>query len=548
MPHALENLPPEILHLILGHLGIECCSTDKIEWADAHFRRSLQKPNQPSWSSLKLQPLLSLCLVSKHLCHAVQPILCCNFAPGYGDSWHSRLYTWDGRLLSFLGTVARRRDLAKFVKRIHILPHLLQASREAVEKEKRNRQRMWEEYIRGLPQDERLRLPSEPPTCPISVSDHLQPPQPELRQAIGEEEARDTLREVAIALRLNAPEQRVAAKDLVTLLIAALPKLEHCSLFLGPPSYMMSVTSAALLTAELSQLPLRTLSLSVLRTEEKRFDLDRNVRLLFEVSPCLETLNLHKCYGIQQQQQQAATLPLLPRLKHIRITCSRLNEQGLKLILNSCNNLCSFTYEAGPHFVDDGSAGQWDCSDHFRLRSAARYLTRHHHHRKTLQSVHIDLRNRGGDPVTTPSPFSFRELTALKHLFLNLDEFHSMFFLHPGTDDSTILTKVLPDGLSSLHLAGRIGEDLPRLERGLFGLGEAAVEGRFQHLKEVRWDINARLHTEDAVRALLAVAGIDFAYDSWPESRMSAYHGDSIPPANFENQCHAFPDCEDDDL
>jgi hypothetical protein len=382
--------------------------------------------------------------------------------------------------------------------------------------------------------DEKVLLPPDVDTCYWpTVSEQ---PQPELRQSILEEEARDTLREVAIALRIKKPEQ-LSAKDLITLLIAALPKLEHCSLFFGPSSYMITVHPETLSAAGILQLPLQTINLSVLHTAEIRFDFDCNARALLELSPCVEMLNLHKCYGTRQQ----AALPFLPSLKHIRITSSRLNEQGLENILNSCDSLCSFIYEAGVHFVNGGSEGRWDCSDHFQLYNTAKYLSRH---RKTLESVHIDLRRRGGDPAT-PRSFSFRELTALKHLFLNLDEFHSRFFIHSWTDDSQILVQILPSGINSLHLAGRIGDDLPRLEKSLLGLGEAAVKGQFQNLKEVRWDRKAKLDAEDAVRSLLADAGVDFAYHSWPETRLSFYQGDSIPPANFENPYYSLPDSDD---
>ncbi|PKY02819.1 hypothetical protein P168DRAFT_192021 [Aspergillus campestris IBT 28561] len=522
MSPALDHLPREILHMTLAYLDIDCRYSTEFEPPDAHFRYSRQKLDQPSWYSLRLQPLLSLCLVSKRLCSAIQPILYSEFMLGYGDSWRSELYTWDGRLLSFLQTVARRRDLAEFVKRIHILPHLLQASLKALEKEERDRQRLLNEG------KARAR------------------PNPELRQSILKAEARDTLREIAVALRIKEPK-RLSAKDLVTLLIAALPKLEHCSLFIGPDSDMISVDTATLSAAGISQLPLRTINLSVLRTAEKYFDLDYNARALLDVSPCLETLNLHKCYGTLYKYygtRKRAALPFLPRLKHVRITSSRLSEQGLENILNSCDSLCSFTYEAGGHLGEDWSEETWDCSDHFQLRNAARYLSRH---RKTLKSVHIDLRHRGGNPAT-PSPFSFRELTALKHLFLNLDEFHSRFFMHRWTDDSQILVQILPSGVDSLHLAGRIGEDIPRLEKALLGLGEAALKGQFQNLKEVRWDENAKLHAEDAVRSLFADAGVDFAYDSWPLTRLSFYQGDYTPPGNFEHPYWAMPDSDYSDL
>jgi hypothetical protein len=550
MSLTLNHLPLEVLHIILVYLGIECRYTDHLEPPDTPHRIS-QTPDQPSWYSLKLQPLLSLCLVSKRLCNVFQPILYHEFMLGCGDSWCSELYTWDGRLLSFLRTVARRRDLAGFVKRIRIVPHLLQASREALEKKERDRHGIWKERgARYQMLDGKTLVSPVPPQIDISSSPRAIPTHflpelkgtiysegPKLRQSILEEEAHDTLHEVAVALRIKKPE-RLSAKDLITLLIAALPNLQHCSLFVGLDLNMSAVHSATLSVAGISQLPLRTINVSVLRHDDKDFELDSIARALLEVSPCLEMLNLHRCNGTQQQ----AVLPSLPSLKHIRIMCSRLNEQTLENLLNSCNSLCSFTYEARKSLFSSLPEREWDCSDHFQLHNAARYLSRH---RKTLESVHIDLRKRGGDPAI-PSSFSFRELTALKHLFLNLDEFHSRFFMHRWTDDQ-IFVQILPSGINSLHLAGQIGEDLPRLEKSLLGLAEAAVKGKFKNLKEVRWDTKAKLDAEDAVKSLLADAGVDFAYDSWPETSLSFYQSVNIPIANFKNPFWAFLDSVDED-
>ncbi|KAL2823711.1 hypothetical protein BDW59DRAFT_163078 [Aspergillus cavernicola] len=154
--------------------------------------------------------------------------------------------------------------------------------------------------------------------------------------------------------------------------------------------------------------------------------------------------------------------------------------------------------------------------------------------RDTLREVAVALR------IKKPERLSTKDLITLLIAALP-----SRFFMHRWTDDSQLLVQILPSGVNSLHLAGRIGEDLPRLEKGMLGLGEAAVKGQFQTLKEVRWDIKAKLDAEDAVRSLLADAGVDFAYDSSPETRLSFYQGDSIPPANFENPYYSLPDSDD---
>ncbi|KAL4810801.1 hypothetical protein BDV18DRAFT_155414 [Aspergillus unguis] len=552
---ALDRMPPEILHITLSYLSIECRNLDTLEASNEHFRYSPQKPDQQSLSSLNLQHLYSLCLVSKRLYNAIQPLLYREFTLGYGDSWKSEPYTWDGRLLSFLRTVARRRDLAGFVKRVHILPQLLQASQAALDKEERDRQEKLEELERRTcPPGWKLARPPEVDISGLFHPDDL--PKPQLKPCITEDEARETLREVRAALKIN-PSKKLAAKDLVTLLVAALSNLQQCSLVFGPESDMSAVHPATLAAAGITKLPLRALNISVLRSKDKPLDFDSYIRPLLTVSPSLEILNLHRCYaatpeGKPRTRQQA--FPSIPNLQHIRITSSRLNEKSLENILSSCTGLRSFTYEAAYRhvdrpptivgefmsFVDDGS--RWDCSDHFQLRNAVGYLERHC---ETLESVHIDLRRRGGEPAVLGT-FSFREFVVLKNLVLNLDEFHSRFFKHNPGLEHQLLTRILPPNIISFCLIGRIGKDVPRLEKGLIGLADAVGKGQFPALKVVKWDSKDRLdaNTVDAVlRPMFVKAAVEFVYVPWLRDT-----GGDLPP-NFENPAYALPDSDDfDDL
>ncbi|KAL4737690.1 hypothetical protein BDV11DRAFT_152052 [Aspergillus similis] len=68
----------------------------------------------------------------------------------------------------------------------------------------------------------------------------------------------------------------------------------------------------------------------------------------------------------------------------------------------------------------------------------------------------------------------------LETLFLDLDGLTAGFFRHCWTDDSQFSAQILPPGVNSLHLAGHIGKDVPRLEKGLLGLRDADVKGQFQ--------------------------------------------------------------------
>ncbi|KAF7539398.1 hypothetical protein G7054_g2207 [Neopestalotiopsis clavispora] len=78
-----------------------------------------QQHDAPSWSSLESHALYSVCLVSKHLRDVARPIPYHGFMPGYGNSWRSSRYTWEGRLTSLMRTVAERCGLAAQVRILH---------------------------------------------------------------------------------------------------------------------------------------------------------------------------------------------------------------------------------------------------------------------------------------------------------------------------------------------------------------------------------------------------------------------------------------------
>ncbi|KAL4967651.1 uncharacterized protein BDV14DRAFT_197665 [Aspergillus stella-maris] len=183
--------------------------------------------------------------------------------------------------------------------------------------------------------------------------------------------------------------------------------------------------------------------------------------------------------------------PRLPNLKHINFTFSRLDEHSLQGILASCNNLCSFSYESAhsSNFFRDGYFDPHNDGDHFYLSNAVKYLS---YHRRTLKSIHLDLRRRVQDKDWKDSKarFSFRGFLALEHLFLNLDEFHTRFWLRD--DDHQLFVQVLPPNIVSLDLAGFIGSQLPRLELALSGLADAVSAGQFARLNRLRWDRNEK--------------------------------------------------------
>ncbi|GES62571.1 hypothetical protein ATEIFO6365_0005071200 [Aspergillus terreus] len=521
-PASLHRLPIEVLHMILGYLRFHCSGGRLPEPPDAYFCGDQQEPDQPAWYSLKLQPLVSLCLVSRRLCKVAQGFLYHDFMLGYGDSWRSELYTWDGRLTSFMRTVAHRRDLAAHVKRIYIHPYLLECFDEEKALDEHEAASEW-------PGSE---WPG--PGCPSTPMLHRAHP----RQRISEDEARSALREVAHALKIRSLKQ-LSARDLVTVLILELPNLEHCSLQVG--LYKEDVApSRALQAAGISHLPIKTIDVSLRASSleahhHSLFYLDQRVGALLDVSQCLETLNLHMCYG-----SSTGLFPTLPNLKNLRLSFSRFSERNLRGLLSSCRSLRTFLYEAtyAPYNPDvDLFRGY----DHFQLSDAVKYLSLH---RETLESVHLDLRKRGltFSPPVPRAIFSLKKFTVLKDLFLNLDEFHTRFMAADPLGDQELLVQILPSSIVSLNLAGSITEELPRLEESLFGLAHAVSHGQFPKLKQVRWDEKEKLNDELGVRSMFATAGVNFDYNRWPMSMTTLGDGDWSPQPNYYNIFSEDPD------
>ncbi|KAL3489525.1 hypothetical protein BJX62DRAFT_252619 [Aspergillus germanicus] len=440
---ALDYLPLEIIHLVFNHLGFNTSSNLVPEPPDAYFIGDQQDPDEPPWYSQKLQPLLSLCLVSKRWRSLAQPILYREITLGYGDSWHSKQYTWAGRVVSFMRTVARRPDLAALVKRIHIHSPL-----------------------------ERMR-----------ITDMV---------------ARDVLTEVAGAFQLKELG-KLTLFDLIAALIIELPNLKRCTFQLQPDSWeIVALDKAHVPAAGISPLLLTTIDVSLCATREE-VEYAFGHFFLLNVSTRLETLNLHMYYAISRAERDP--FPSLPNLKTLRLTHSWLSALSLERFLSSCGSLQTFFYEATskPHWPPlNPLEREYPGDNHFRLPDAVWHL-RGYGHCKTLKSA----------------------FTKLKHLILNLDEFHTQSMaLDPRDEDNTqLFATLLPQTLVSLHLCGRIAEDLHRLESSLWGLAGAMLDVQFPTLEQIRWDKNESLSALFPIRTMIGARDVSFEYASWPLSK-----------------------------
>ncbi|KAG7292614.1 hypothetical protein NEMBOFW57_002649 [Staphylotrichum longicolle] len=161
---------------------------------------------------------------------------------------------------------------------------------------------------------------------------------------------------------------------------------------------------------------------------------------------------------------------------------------------------------------------------HFQPSEAIRHLRLH---KTTLESLHLDLRGIGRPPTPyagdeRPLSETLRDFSSLRHVLLSV----SMLCNHRGmasytTDDSKLLTTLLPSTITSLHLAGTLGADTPRLARALLHLSKLAGE-EFKTLRRVRCDtLLARDGLADyEIEEAFAASDVDFGFDSLPLSEL----------------------------
>ncbi|KAK4454906.1 hypothetical protein QBC34DRAFT_391027 [Podospora aff. communis PSN243] len=104
-------LPNELLLMV-----IEAAYEPALVWEAA-------EPADPDPSKIRLvlKTIYNLCLVSRWFRSAAQPIMYREFSFGYGQNWQPAPWrSWNGRLASFITTLAARPDLAAQMKRAFI--------------------------------------------------------------------------------------------------------------------------------------------------------------------------------------------------------------------------------------------------------------------------------------------------------------------------------------------------------------------------------------------------------------------------------------------
>ncbi|KAH6889828.1 hypothetical protein B0T10DRAFT_486892, partial [Thelonectria olida] len=439
---SLSTLPAEILQQIFGHFCLHCQGEHDKAWDAIPIkpRETKQRPRDRSWYSLDRHALFSLCLTSKRLQLVAERVLYHEFVLGYGDSWDTDQYHWDGRFLSFMRTIASRRDLAQLVQSVYISPQLINASC-SIEELKDVRSVLTEAaasigillldawrrrasvvaYPEGAGWEE---------TFPLFIKYFLDP------KAEWTDERRK-----ALYVETSETGRCWLHAELLAVLIACLPNLQQLSIDNNAewPIHGLPVSAFA------------ALNVSVLGL--KRYDYGLGARAVFDLATGLEELNIHK-HAPEVNIQ-------LPGVKILRITQAIFMEEDLESLLKACTSgLRTFAYDAAEQ-------NPFVLTVHHQPSFAVRLLQEH---KETLTHVHYDVSLRK-DMRRVDSSLSFRDFPVLESLLISAVLIRD--YLTPDPPDYPIdeaLARLLPAGLRVLSIRDFYDEGVKNALLGLVDL------------------------------------------------------------------------------
>ncbi|KAM0356428.1 hypothetical protein ACHAP4_007009 [Fusarium culmorum] len=414
-PSSTTRLPNEILFNIFSHFCLHCQDYYNESWDERPLRaikpcREEQQPDAKSWYSIERNTLFAACLASKGLRDIAQPILYHEFVLGYGDSWKSDLYDWEGRLISFIRTLARRPDLCRQVKVVYINTRLFTSNDEgkratlleAARALKIDLPAVWNQRASNI-------LASEAEDWPEVYSIFLSTYLDESRDLTEKQERR--LRRAMD--QSPAPAWRWLNSELIAMLIAQTHAVQYFSIQGNRTWPTKGLPESSLRSLGVVNLPLKTLDLGIAANS------------LIELSPTLRTLNLHDYSGDLSSWDTE-----LPHLKTLRITNDYLTANTLRRLLDACTGgLVAFEFEAYKRVDESPRCGFEDYENytpapphmlrdsHFQPSDVIKILQKH---KNTLRILHLNLTNREYRTKKIPLDVNLKDFSTLQHVFINV--------------------------------------------------------------------------------------------------------------------------------
>ncbi|KAG4272521.1 hypothetical protein FPRO04_10474 [Fusarium proliferatum] len=471
--------------------------------------REPQQPDQKSWYSIEKYTLFSLAASCKSLHAVAEDILYHDFAPGYGDSELSKLYTFGNRLNQFMRTVGRRKDLADRVRLLFVHPkhsngsvkRIVLALRQGAADLGIDIAEAWRHRAEcftnswALEQIQMLGRQEEYPFMLNSAFTDEIEEYPLLSSSRQYYLERDM---VPKNYSMTANKlYRALHHELIPMLIALLPKLSHIIYKYNSAFHMFEHTALdALGVTELTYL--RTL------------EVDKDLFSILKRAPNLEQLDITESPFPERDEVSGGS--------HFKIRTLRLEDTSSPSELSkglsfAAKDLRSLVVESSGAF-----SMPW---------VSANVIEKMRGFRHSLETLHLDLR---GVKVTSDGrACTFRDFGKLQRVLINT---RLMFKISP---DRYSITRVLPPSIVSLHLGWdgleldptewgtlqlrfvaesvKQQRELSHLERALLELANVKAEG-FQDLKHIGLDCWDKM--DATVREAICEAGIEFVQKTWP--------------------------------
>ncbi|KAH7233152.1 hypothetical protein BKA59DRAFT_407799 [Fusarium tricinctum] len=524
---TLTDLPKEVLSEIFSYFCLHCCREFNLHKGvgtpqQHNRRRPRQVRDERSWYSLNKLSLSSLALTCKALHPTAEAILYHEFAPAYGDSGRAKYYFFLYQIYPFMRTVGRRKDLAEKVRMIYIdqMIAYFESCKESVEAVKQGAADLGIDL--GAAWQRRVAEAGYDPDHPMDTYHRAWL------------DALPSIFDPAYDWRCGTAQK--LQLELIAMLVALLPRLEHISLasfwnFPHPPDDPLKALGV-------TELP-------YLRSFEVRTDgfliLDKAVNL--------------KELSIYDNTPSDTHIPFSEKahVETLRLTDVRHLPSNISHALRfAAKSLHSFVYEAQaeddqPHF--EASRGE------FNAEVIAGMLQEYS---QTLETLHLDFRgvvNQGPRCYFYSPNFTLQNFTKLRQVFLSTGILFDVSRSIDNTESRSgsphaAISRLLPPSIEKLYLAW----DCPSVsdvETGLVELAHAKQEtGCLQHLRRVALHYSGRLG--EAVDRALEAAGIDFVYERWSSLEEIAYderdsEGESWSDGDDEEENEDDDDDDDDD-
>ncbi|KAI1268076.1 hypothetical protein F5Y18DRAFT_424393 [Xylariaceae sp. FL1019] len=482
----LDVLPLELIDAIVRPFCGHCCQSDaRIGDGEPTSAFTLPRNQEDLYTrsastASQRRPLLALCLTSKRLCNAMQPILYHEFMPGWGETV-VKFTKYSGIFPSFARTLAHRRDLASAVRRLYIdhevigttQPHdALDALRVVHATTGLTIPNDWNEDIYAPTSTFFIRGPARADFSYLVAG----------QKSFNQHDVRDALLHILFLLLPNIRHVQFAGSQ--DCLFESIPSaLRHASDVVAAPS-------------------LKSLKFNVPYPNLGAFAPGLEIaRDLINATKSIESLTISRCLTGWLLDPH----PSLTHIKSLQLDKCWLETRELSSLTDACRDLESFAYTAaGKHedFVtfDDVADGHFDGSDAVTALKA---------HSRTLERLHLNLEGcrNYSDPDAHPLT-SLAGFTALESLSINLEVLYHCD--REATD--TALIDIMPSGIKNIRISSAVRRNTEVLIETLNTLLSAFHQQRFPHLRCVGCKANEALIRSEIDKRFIE-AGIDFEWD-----------------------------------